>query len=132
MAATPTAMYSQNGGSISVVGGASVPQAWPNVGGPAQNFDLLQIIDAQGNILVNVDYLGAVHKPASNPTRSASNGAGQTLIGQFKTYLTSAASTAQLFAAAFSNPSQLDIIQVIVQGGNVPYYLDYLGVAHGS
>lgn len=132
MANTPTAMYSQNGGSISVIGGASVPQAWPNVGGIAQNLDLLQIIDGNGNILLNVDYLGAVHKPASNPTQSASKAAGDTRLGQFRTRLTSAASTAQLFADAFSNPSLLDIIQVIVQGGNVAYYLDYLGVAHGS
>ncbi len=131
MANTPTAMYSQNGGSIQTVGGKSVQQAWPNVGGIAQNIDLLQIIDGNGNILVNVDYLGVVHKPASGATTAAS-GIGITRIGQFKTYLTSAASVAQLFAAALSNPSQLDIIQVIVQGGNVAYYLDYLGVAHGS
>ena len=130
-AATPTAMYSQNGGSIQVVGGASVQQAWPNVGGPAQNLDLLQIIDGNGNILVNVDYLGTVHKPASNATTTG-GGIGATRIGQFKTYLTSASTTAQLFAAAFSNPSQLDIIQVIVQGGNVAYWLDFLGVSHGS
>lgn len=131
MANTPTAMYSQNGGSIQVVGGKSVQQAWPNVGGPALNLDLLQIVDGNGNILLNVDYLGTVHKPASGATTSAS-GIGDTRIGQFRTRLTSTASVAQLFADAFSNPSQLDIIQVIVQGGNVPYYLDYLGVAHGS
>ncbi len=130
-AATPTAMYSQNGGSIQTVGGKSVQQAWPNVGGIAQNIDLLQIIDGSGNILVNVDYLGVVHKPASGATTSAS-GIGDTRLGQFKTYLTSASSVAQLFAAAFFNPSQLDIIQVVTQGGAVTYWLNYLGVASGS
>lgn len=40
--------------------------------------------------------------------------------------------TAQLFADALANPSQLDIFQAVNAGGNVHYYLDYLGVAHGS
>ena len=129
MANTPTAMYSQNGGSIQTVGGKSVQQAWPNVGGPAQNLDLLQIIDIGGNVLLNVDYLGTVHNPAS--AASSTTTVDSTRIGQFQTRLASG-TTAQLFADAFSNPSQLDIIQVIVQGGFVASWLDYLGVAHGS
>ena len=40
--------------------------------------------------------------------------------------------TAQLFANAFANPSLLDIFQAVNIGSNVHYYLDYLGVAHGS
>lgn len=39
---------------------------------------------------------------------------------------------AQLFADTFANPSQQDILQVINAGGNIHYYVDYLGVAHGS
>lgn len=131
-AATPTAMYSQNGGSIQTVGGKSVQQAWPNVGGIAQNLDLLQIVDNNGqSILLNVDYLGVVHSPASGATTSA-GGIGQTRLGQFISRLSSSATVAQLFADAFSNPSLLDIIQIVVQGGSVSYWLDALGVAHGS
>jgi hypothetical protein len=40
--------------------------------------------------------------------------------------------TAELFANTFTNPSLQDILQVINAGGNIHYYLDYLGVAHGS
>jgi hypothetical protein len=39
---------------------------------------------------------------------------------------------AQLVANTFTNPSNLDIFQAVNVGGNVHYYLDYLGVAHGS
>jgi hypothetical protein len=119
MAATTYAMFTQNGGT-------SVSNAWPNVGGPAQNLDLLQIVGAGGSILANVDYLGSVHVPKSAATT------GNTRVGQFETNLTSSATTAQLFASAFTNPQQQDIIQVIAEGGNIVYYLDYLGVSHGS
>jgi hypothetical protein len=47
------------------------------------------------------------------------------------TNLTSTATTAALFADAFSNPSNLDIVQIISPtGGSVVNYLDYLGVSH--
>lgn len=112
--------------------GASLAAALPQVGGPAQNQDILQIVDNNGlNILLNVDYLGVVHKPASGATTKATN-SGQTRLGQFVSRLDSSASVAQLFADAFFNPSQLDIIQVQNFGGNISYWLDYLGVAHGA
>jgi hypothetical protein len=116
--ATPTAIYQQNGA-------ASVAAAFPQVNGYAQNLDLLQIIGEGESILLNVDYTGSVHNPAS----SATNG---TRIGQFYSRLTSSATTAQLFADAFTNPSQQDIIQVRNEGGNISYWLSYLGVANGS
>jgi hypothetical protein len=121
MAATPTAMYSQN----SSQSGTTVAGAFPQVNGYAQNLDLLQIVGLGGSILLNVDSAGTVH----NPAVAATNG---TRIGQFQTTLSSSATTAQLFANAFANPSQLDILQVVNLGLNVHYYLDYLGVAHGS
>lgn len=100
--------------------------AFPQVGGTSQNLDLIQIVESNGQtVLCNVDYLGAVHTPASSPT----NG---TRIGVFQTNLTSSATTAQLFASAFTNPSLLDILQVINVGGNIHYNLNYLGVASGS
>lgn len=114
--------------------GNTVGTAWPQVtpnGIASQNLDLLQIVNEGGSILLNVDSAGAVHKPAVSPTTSA-GGIGQTRVGQYQTRLTSSSSTAQLFADAFSNPSQLDILQVIQEGGNIHYSLSYLGVASGS
>lgn len=105
--------------------GASVAAAWPQVKGFVQNLDLIQIVDNNGgSVLVNVDHSGVVHKPASSPT----NG---TRVGVFLSRLSSASSLAAIFADAFDpNPANLDILQVIAVGGAVPYYLDYLGVAH--
>ena len=106
-------------------GAASVLTAFPNTT-TAQNLDLIQIISTvSGSTLVNVDYTGVVHKPASSPT----NG---TRIGVFATNLTSASSLAAIFASAFSNPSLQDIIQVQNEGGNISYYLNYQGVKTGS
>lgn len=125
MAATTTCVISQNLGS-------SVLTAWPQATPPAaaQNLDLVQILQ-EGNdgdeapMILNVDYKGVVHFPAVNPT----NG---TRIGQFFTRLTPSATLAQIMADTFTNPSLLDIIQVINLGGNISYWWDYLGVAHGS
>ncbi len=121
MAATGTAMYSQN----STQTGSTLAGAFPQVNGYAQNLDLIQIVGLGGSVLLNVDSTGVVHKAAVSPT----NG---TRIGQFQTRLTSSATVAQLFADAFSNPSLLDIFQAINIGGNAHYYLNYLGVASGS
>jgi hypothetical protein len=119
MAATTYAVYTINSGS-------SLVNAWPQVGnGLAANLDLLQIIGFGGSVLSNVTYAGVVNTPAV----AATNG---TRIGVFQTNLTSSATTAQLFASAFENLSQQDIIQCINEGGNVSFWLDYLGVAHGS
>lgn len=116
MAQTPTAIFEQNSGS------STLATVWPG----AQNLDLIQIVDNNGqSTLLNVDYLGAVHNPSVSPT----NG---TRIGVFQSTLSSTASTAQLFANAFANSANQDIIQAVNPGGNAHYYLDYLGVAHGS
>jgi hypothetical protein len=53
-------------------------------------------------------------------------------VGKFLTRLAPGATVAALFADAFTNPSNLDILQVVNLGGNISYYLDYQGVAHGS
>ena len=95
------------------------------------NLDLIQIVNPGVGLTatpicdINVDYTGAVHNPAVNPT----NG---TRIGVFFSTVASGGSTAQFFANAFANPSQLDIIQAANDGGNISYWLDYLGVAHGA
>jgi len=117
MAATATAMLQQQNGT-------SYATAFPQVAGVASNLDIFNIVDEGGNVLLNVDYAGVVHNPASGATGS------NTRIGQFQTRLASG-TTAQLFADAFSNPSLLDILQVInPSGGNIVKYIDYRGVAH--
>jgi hypothetical protein len=99
-------------------------------GAPANAMDILQIVDANGNILLNVDKAGVVHNPASSATTDDS-GLPQTRLGAYRTHLTSAATTAAMFADAFTNPSNLDIVQIISPtGGSVVNYLDYLGVSH--
>lgn len=124
-AATPTALYSINS-TVNLVGTLTLAAAFPQTPGQvAQNLDLIQIIGQGGSVLLNVDYLGVVH----NPAVSATNG---TRVGQFYSRLTSSATTAQLFADAFTNPAQLDILQIINLGGNIHYNLNYLGVAAGS
>jgi hypothetical protein len=129
-AATPTAMYSTNSSQSGLnVAGAFPQTTGQGVGG--QNLDLIQIVGLGGSILLNVDYLGTVHNPAVAPTTSA-GGIGQTRVGQFQTNLSSTATTAQLFASAFANPSLLDILQIVNEGGNIHYNLNYLGVASGS
>lgn len=119
--ATATALIGQYEGAN--VAGA-FPQVTPN-GVGNQNLDLIQIVSEGGSVLINVDSAGAVHKPSVNPT----NG---TRIGVYLTRLSSASSTAQIFADAFENLAQLDIIQIINVGGNIHYNLTYQGVAVGS
>lgn len=106
-------------------GPSTVAGAFPQVGGPVQNIDLLQIVDEGGSVLINVDYAGTVHNPSSGATGN------NTRCGQFKSSIASG-TTAAIFAATFLNPANSDILQTINPGGNVAYYLDYLGVAHGS
>ena len=52
MAATATAMLQQKNGT-------SWATAFPQVGN-ADNFDILNIVDEGGNVLLNIDYLGVV------------------------------------------------------------------------
>lgn len=106
---------------------AAFPQVTPNAVGP-RNLDLIKIVNEGGNVLLNVDYAGAVHNPAiASPV-----GGGGVRIGRFLTKLTGTPTTAQLFADVFFNPKQEDILQNRQIGGNISYYLDYQGVAHGS
>jgi hypothetical protein len=112
--------------------GQSLALALPQVGGVATNTDIIQITSANGNaVLLNVDFQGVVHNPPVNPTAPLTF--DNTRLGQYQSTLPAGSSTAALFANAFSqNVSQLDIIQVINNGGNISYWLDFLGVAHGS
>lgn len=92
--------------------GATVAAAFTN----PQHLDLIQIIQPNdGSIIYNVDYLGVKHSPALTPT-------GQALLGKY---------SGATIAAAFSNPSHLDLLQVYQPNdGSIIWYLDYLGVNH--
>ena len=117
MAATPTAILSQ-------LNGSSWATALPQVGGPAQNADIINIVDQGGNVILNVDYAGVVHNPASAATGI------NTRLGQYQSSIASG-TTAAIIAATFTNPSNQDIIQVLTSnGGSVAKYIDYLGVSH--
>lgn len=124
MAATTYAQLTLNSSQL----GLTLATAFPQVNGFAQNLDLLQIVSKSGTvILLNVDSTGVVHAPAVTPT----NG---TRVGVFATNFQTGNSptVAQLFADAFANPAQQDVLQVINEGGNTHYFLNYLGVATGS
>ena len=104
-----------------------------------QNLDILQIT-VPGSpgvsnsptpiVVLNVTFAGVVNSPASNPT----NG---TRIGVFHAIdLTPNATVAQLFADVWkwnaTQGAKADILQVVNIGGNISYWLDFLGVAHGA
>ena len=102
--------------------------------------DLLQIENEGGQVVVAVDYLGNVWFNASGLTASSGTGGNglytlnRQVIRKFRTVPGSIVNTvAQAFAAAFPlNPQSLDYIHIIQEGGNVGYYIDVNGVAHGS
>lgn len=113
MAATNYALQEQ-------VSGSTWAAAYGN---SVQTLDILQIVDAGGSTLLNIDSTGTVHKPSSSPT----NG---THAGVFESSITSG-STAAIVAATFTNPANLDILQLVAPaGGGVTSYIDYLGVSH--
>lgn len=80
-----------------------------------QHLDLFQVRQPNdGSCVFNVNYLGVAAAGVS-PTKQA-------LIGKF---------SGATLAAAFSNPSRLDLLQVYQPNdGSIIYYVDYLGVAH--
>ena len=110
--------------------GSSVLTAWPQITtqGTIQQFlDLVQIVDEGGLVVLNVNFAGQVNYPAASPTNGAR-------LGQYYTRTSGYPNTPlpTLMADTFTNPSQLDIIQIINLGGNISYWWNYLGVAYGS
>lgn len=114
--------------------GSSLKNAFAQLTGnkTPDNLDILQIVTTGDNnfgkspvVILNVDFAGVVHNPAVSPT----NG---TRLGVYSTFLPTGKTTAQYFASAFTNLSNQDILQVQNIGGNISYWLDSLGVAHGS
>lgn len=122
--------------------GASLKAAFAQLTGQGiapQNLDILQITipgnDSTGDptapvVALNVDFAGVVHNPAVNPTNGTRQGVYHA-VDQ-----TSSATTAQLFASVWkwnaTQGAKADVLQVVNLGGNISYWLDFLGVAHGS
>jgi hypothetical protein len=125
---TQNCLISRNLGAL--INNFSVPYAWPQVN-TNQFLDLIQIVDAGDNIILNVNYAGVVNYPAVLPT----NG---TRIGVFYTRLLVGTPANPVLLSAVmldtwtNNPAQEDIIQVMNEGGAISYWWDYLGVAHGQ
>ena len=102
--------------------------------------DILQIENEGNQVIVAVDYLGNVWFNATGLTASFGVGGSglytvnRQLDRKYRTVPgTTITTVAQAFAAAFPlNPSSLDILQVSAQGGNIGWYIDVNGVAHGS
>lgn len=85
--------------------------------------DLLQIVDPFGKVVFNIDVFGVANDNPASPSATA-------ILGQFQAH--SGSTRAQYIASAFANPSNLDIIQIVQPGGNVAYYVDYLGNVHSG
>ncbi len=102
-----------------------------------QNLDIIQITVPGSNsidsvsVALNVDFAGVVHNPAVSPTKG-------TRAGTFHAIdQTNNVTTAALFASVWkwnaTQGAKADILQVVNgNGGNISYWLDFLGVAHGS
>lgn len=91
-----------------------------------QSLDLLQIFGEGGNCLIQVTSLGVVNKNVTSQTTEC-------LFARFLSRLASTATTAQIFADAFSqNNAHQDIIQVKAPTSASVWHLDYLGVAYSS
>ncbi len=123
-----TAVYHGTISNVPSVGTAITVTGFTNA---VNNVTAAPITAANGTT-ITVLFAGQIaetHAASSTITVSGTKG---TRIGVFSTSLSIGATVAQLFANAFLNATNQDIIQVVNQGGNVSYYLDYQGVAHGS
>ena len=137
MAAATTTAGGVPNNVLGTFAGASLQAAFAQINPlNPQNLDILQITVPGSNsedspvVALNVDFSGVVHNPAVNPTKGTRQGVYHA-IDQ-----TSGASTANLFASVWkwnaTQGAKADILQVINIGGNISYWLDFLGVAHGS
>ena len=105
-----------NGTVVGVFHGGSIALAFTN---PSQ-LDLIQIINQGGKVVWNLNYLGVA---ATNPTAPTTGPTGiySAMLRQF---------FAPSLAAAFTNPGNLDILQIMQRDYNPIFHVDYLGVAH--
>jgi hypothetical protein len=88
--------------------GSTLATAFPN-----NILDIFQVVNEGGQIIWNLNYQGVATFLPSSPTPA-------TRLGKFE---------GNTFAAAFPNPYQLNVFQLIGQGGAVVFHVDYQGNA---
>ena len=104
-------MAATNGTMVGVYSGSSYATAFTN----PSNLDLIQVVDEGGSVVWNLDYAGTANVNPGSPTSEA-------LLAQY---------FGATLAAAFDNPSSLDLLQIISPvGGSVVNYVDYAGTTH--
>lgn len=89
--------------------GATLAAAFDN----PTNLDLIQVVNHSGKVIWSASFNGTVTENPVNPTSKA-------LLARLE---------GETFAAAFNNPDNLDILQIIGAGGSVVYHINYLGVS---
>lgn len=78
------------------------------------SLDLLQVVDEGGKVVWNLTSAGVA---TANPSTSTASALLTRYFGSS-------------FSAAFKNPSNLDILQVVDEGGTVVFWVDHTGAAN--
>jgi hypothetical protein len=92
--------------------GATLAQAFTN----PQGLDILQVADQDGNCIWKLTNTGAT---VMNPTSYTS----EALLARYQ---------GNTIAEAFTNPYNLNLLQILSQGGAVVFYVDYTGASHST
>ena len=109
--------FTPQGTMIGRFSGASYLTAFTN----PQGLDLVQVVNEGGDIVFNIEDDGTCNVNPISPT-TRDNGSPIAVLAQY---------FGASLAAAFSNPSRLDLIQIIApHDGSILAYVDYLGTAH--
>jgi hypothetical protein len=90
--------------------GSNLATAFANPSG----YDLMQVVNEGGKVVWNLTSAGVTNTNPANPTMSA-------ILGKF---------SGSSFATAFPNPSKLDLLQVVNEGGSTEFLVDYQGLAY--
>jgi hypothetical protein len=124
-----TATYTGTGLGAVSVGSLFTVSGFTNA---VNNVSRAKVATGGSGTTVIVPFAGQIAETHAGTASVDLPSTGGTRIGQFKTYLPAGSTVAAIFANAFSNPSQLDILQVQNPGGFIHYSLNYQGVASGS
>lgn len=119
------------GGGANALAGATIVVAGFAASSGANN-GTFTVVSSTATTIVVTTTTQVAETHAGTGVITLTSTANGTRIGKFLCKLDNTATIAALFANAFNNPQQKDILQVVNVGGNVSYYVDYLGVAHGS
>lgn len=119
------------GGSSALIGRTvAVAGFAANTGANNGTYTILSASGATLVALATATNIAETH--AATATLSGISGTNGTRVGVFNTNQPASATIAQLFTDAFTNPSQMDVLQILNIGGDVSYWLTYQGVANGS